>query len=123
MTPLLRLPPNEFDQLVSELIKRRLPSFSLVGRQEVERGLLASASPVTDSERLARRVAINMHRVLLGEDAGQLEVTFSEGERLTINMATARAIDVWPSFRVLTEAELINEEQKSIPRRYLSTPS
>ena len=117
ITPLFRLPPREFDRLVEELITRRLPSFSLVGRQDVERGILASAAPETDSERLARRVAINVHRILLGEDAGQLEVTFSEGQRLTINMATARAIDVWPSFRVMTEAELLHEHKEDTARR------
>ena len=117
VTPLFRLSPKEFDRLVIQLIKRHLPSFSLVGRQDVERGILASAAPETDSERLARRVAINVQRVLLGEDAGQLEVAFSEGQRLTINMATARAIDVWPSFRVLTEAELLNEDQQDTSRQ------
>ena len=117
ITPLFRLSSGEFDRLVAELIKRRLPSFSLVGRRDVERGILASAAPETDSERLARRVAINVHRILLGEDAGQLEIAFSEGQRLTINMATARAIDVWPSFRVLTEAELLNEDKEDSSRR------
>ena len=117
VTPLFRLSSKEFDRLVAQLIKRRLPSFSLVGRQDVERGILASAAPDTDSERLARRVAINVHRILLGENAGQLEVAFSEGQRLTINMATARAIDAWPSFRVLTEAELLNENEQGISRR------
>ena len=107
VTPLFRQSAKEFDRLVAELIKRRLPSFSLVGRQEVERGIMASAALDTDSERLSRRVAINVHRILLGEDAGQLEVTFSQGQRLTINMATARAIDVWPSFSSAQPSRII----------------
>ncbi|MGB0908873.1 MAG: TolC family protein [Nitrospirales bacterium] len=117
VTPLFRLSSEEFDRLVAQLIKRRLPSFSLVGRQEVERGILASAALDTDSERLSRRVALNVHRILLGEDAGELEVAFSEGQRLTINMATARAIDTWPSFRVLSEAELLNEKPQLSSRQ------
>ncbi len=117
VTPLFRLSADEFDRLVAQLIKRRLPSFSLVGRQEVERGIMSSAALDTDSERLSRRVAINVHRILLGENAGQLEVAFSEGQRLTINMATARAIDVWPSFRVLSQAELLNEKSHNASRR------
>ena len=116
VTPLLRLPVKEFQVLVSGLIERRLPSFSMFGRTEVEKGLFATISPETDTFRLARRVALNIHRILLGEDAGTLPVTFAEREQLTINMATARAIDTWPSFRVLTEAELLNEERKEIPR-------
>ena len=117
VTPLLRLPVKEFDQLVSGLIERRLPSFSMFGRSEVERGLFATISTETDTFRLARRVALNVHRILLGENAGTLSVSLAEREQLTINMATARAIDVWPNFRVLTEAELINEDRQEAPRR------
>ena len=117
VTPLLRLPPGEFKALVAGLIDRRLPSFSLFGREEVERGLLASAAPQTNTLRLARRVALNVNAILLGENAGNLSVTMPRGERLVINMATARAIGSYPSFRVLIEAELLNEEEEKIPRR------
>ena len=114
---MLRIPLKEFDALVQGLIDRKLPSFSLFGREEVERGLLASIGLETHTLRLARRVALNVHRILQGENAGDFLVTLPQGERLTINMATARAIDAWPTFRVLTEADLINEEMETIERR------
>ena len=110
ITPLLRLPLQEFNALVEGLISRKLPSFSLFGREEVERGLLACIAPETNTLRVARRVALNLHRILMGEDAGTFLISMPQGERLTINMATARAIQVWPTFRVLTEADLIHEE-------------
>jgi len=114
--PLVRFNPSEFQILVSSLINRRLPSFSLWGRDEVERGLLASVFPKADNFRLARRVALNVQRVLLGEDAGTFKVAFLRGERLTINMATARDIGVYPPWGVLVEAELLNEEIEDIER-------
>ncbi len=117
VTPLLRIPLQEFEALVQGLIDRKLPSFSLFGREEVERGLFASIGPETNTLRLARRVALNVHRILLGENAGDLLVSLPVGERLTINMATARAIEAWPTFRVLTEADLINEELEQVQRR------
>lgn len=117
VVPLFRLPGKEFDRMVQGFIERRLPSFSLTGRSEVERGIFAGLSPETDYIRLARRIALNVHRILLGEHAEDLPVTFSEGEQLTINMATARAINIWPSFRILTEADLLNEESKGITRK------
>ena len=116
VTPLLRLPLQEVNALVQGLIARKLPSFSLFGREEVERGLLACIAPETNTLRVARRVALNLHRILMGEDAGTFLVSMPEGERLTINMATARSIQVWPTFRVLTEADLINEEMKQADR-------
>jgi len=114
---LVRLSPAEFQRLVSCLIKRRLPSFSFWGRDEVEDGLLASVAPKSDFRRLARRVALNVQRILLGEDAGTLKVAFTRGEQLTINMATARAIGTYPPWGVLTEADLLNEEIEDIDRR------
>ena len=117
VVPLFRLPGKEFDAMVKGFIERKLPSFSLTGRSEVERGLFASLSPETDSIRLARRIALNVHRILLGERAEDLPVTISEAEDLTINMATARAINVWPSFRIMTEATLLNEESLGMTRK------
>ena len=117
VVPLFRLPGKEFDSMVQGFIERGLPSFSLTGRSEVERGIFAGLSPETDSIRMARRIALNVHRILLGEPAEDLPVTFSDGEQLTINMATARAINIWPSFRILTEATLLNEESQGIPRK------
>jgi outer membrane protein TolC/ABC-type uncharacterized transport system substrate-binding protein len=114
--PQPQLPEREFKLLVDGLIERKLPSFSTFGRSEVEAGILATLAPEFDLQRLARRVALNIQRVLLGEDAGDLPVEFTKGEKLTINMATARAIGVKPSWTILTEADLINEEDESAVR-------
>lgn len=117
LTPLLHLPPSEFDRLVQGLIEKRLPSFSLLGRSEVERGVFAGVNGDDLFPRLARRVALNVHRILLGEEAGTLPFAFPPRERLCVNMATARAIRVWPPFSVLGEAELIQEEPHPAVRR------
>ncbi len=109
VTPLLRMPSAQFDELVAGLNARRLPTFSLLGRIEVDRGILACVRGLADQTRLARRVALNVQRILHGEDAGSLPITVEVPERLVINMATARAIGVFPSWRIRLEAELIND--------------
>ncbi|MDH3689924.1 MAG: TolC family protein [Gammaproteobacteria bacterium] len=117
VTPLQRFSQLEFNKLIDGLIARRLPSFSLLGRQDVERGILASASPDTsDAKKLARRIALNVQRILFGDDPGRFKVAFSQGERLSINMETARRIGFAPTWRFLTEAELINEEPEGLER-------
>jgi outer membrane protein TolC/ABC-type uncharacterized transport system substrate-binding protein len=115
VAPLLHLPPEDFERLVSEINDRKLASFSLFGEYGVERGLLASIN-VRIFPRLARRIALNVQRILLGEDAGTLPTAFPGGEQLTINMATARAIGVFPSWAVMTEAVLINDTRRDIER-------
>ncbi len=114
--PLWRLTPAEFQKLVTGLTERRLPSFSLWGRDEVEQGLLAGMAPEASLQYLARTVAINVQDILGGQNAGTLSVTFSPGEHLTINMATARAINVYPGWNVITEADLLNLEGEEAGR-------
>lgn len=109
ITPLLRMPTSEFDRLVEGLTERKIPSFSLIGRDEVERGVLACVRTPSDLDRLARRIALNIQRILLGEDAGTLPITLETPERLVINMKTARAIRVFPRWRTLLEADLIQD--------------
>lgn len=117
ITPLRHLSREQFDRLVQGLIERRLPSFSLLGVWEVRRGVFAGLKSEDTFPRLARRVALNIQRILLGEDAGTLPYAFPAHERLTINMATARAIGVWPPFSVLGEAVLLNEEPEEVARK------
>lgn len=108
-------------RLAAGLRERRLPSFSAVGTSQVEAGVLLGLHSDADQSRLARRVALNIQRILLGEDAGTLPVFFHRSERLTINMTTADAIGVSPSWSVLTEAELVGARDESLRRQLTLT--
>jgi len=105
-----RLSPATMDRVIATLIEKRLPSFSLLDARLVEQGLLMAEAPYTNWRRLARRNALNMHSVLHGESAGKQPVSFKSKRRLTINMATARAIGISPRFDILNEALLLHEE-------------
>ena len=116
VTALPRVPEAEFAKLVNGLIERRLPGYSIGGRVEVEAGLLASLTPRSVMDSLARSTAVNVHDILRGVDAGTLPVAFDPGQQFTLNMATARAIDVQPSLLVMTDADLLHEERFDIDR-------
>lgn len=109
--------PSEIAKLADSLIARDLPSFSYIGRNEVELGILAGLGPKTDWTRLARRVALNIQRILFGEKPKDLPVDFSLSSQLVINMATAREIGVYPNWDVMTEAELFNERRARADRQ------
>ncbi len=111
VTGLPRMPPADFDAMLAEFTARDLPSFSLVGGEgSVERGFLASDAADQDWTRLARRNALNIQSVLLGEATQDQPVSFEGKRQLTINMAVAREIGLSPRFDVLTEAVLLNEQ-------------
>ncbi len=109
VAPQPQLDEAEFTKLVQGLIAKRLPSFAF-RRADVERGLMATVSKNTSLTRLARQVALNIQRTLEGEDPSTFRVIFSPGERLTINMATVRAIGISPPWSYLTQADLLNQE-------------
>ena len=117
VAPLTHLPPAEFDRLVRGLVERRLPTVSYLGRSEVDAGLLMSLYRDDDFPRLARRIAVHVQRLLRGEDAGTLPIDFRRDRRLTLNMATARAVGVDPDWRLLTEAELVQDDPPPAVRR------
>ena len=106
LEPTLHLPPAEFHKLVSGFIDRRLPSFSFFGEGEVRQGIMASANPDL-LPRLVRRLAMNVQRILDGEEPGNLSVAFTPGKRLTFNLGTAYAVGVSPKWDILLEAELV----------------
>jgi outer membrane protein len=110
LASLEQLPPAAVDSLIQGLIRRRLPTFTLHGRRDVERGVLVSYSSEDDLARRARRVASTIQRIHSGEDPGTLPVALASVSQLTINLATARAIGFSPGWDVLTEAVLLNEE-------------
>ena len=117
VAPLPRLTEADLTDLAQKLIARRLPSFSLLGRKEIENGLMLSISGDRErDERLARRIVLDLQRIVSGEDAAQIEVGFPVEQRLAINMRTARAIGFSPRWQDLTDAEqLYADETQNLP--------
>jgi len=110
VTP-LRYGEEDLRAMAGELSRRRLPSFSVIGRSEVEGGLLMSTGGAErDVDRLARRVVIMIQRIADGEDPAGFEVAFPTSQRLLINMNVAREIGFSPRWQFLTDAEQLFAE-------------
>ncbi|MCZ6693541.1 MAG: TolC family protein, partial [Bacteroidetes bacterium] len=115
-TALLTTDETEQRKIIDAINERKLPSFALFGRTIVELGVLAGVAAETNTDRLGRRVALSVQRILDDIDPGDISVNLEYNERFTINMATARQIDYSPDFSFLSEAELLNEEDETISR-------
>ncbi len=107
LTPLPAMSEGEYARLIAELNARRLPTLSYIADPDVRFGALASYEPPENWQRRARRVAVDLQRILAGEDAGTLPVRLVSAPRLTLNLATARQIGFSPGWSVLTDAELV----------------
>lgn len=116
------LSSGEFERLVAGVTRRKLPTYSLWGQRDVRRGVMACLQADRNTVHLVRRIALNLFNLVQGEDAAELPVDFEVDEQLTINMTTARAVNVDPTFALLTRAEVIGEaEEGGVHRVSLSS--
>jgi len=102
-----RLSEDDLVTLIHELTERNLPTFSYLEEGLVEKGLLATPLNASLYQHAARRNALNMQAVMLGEQASQQPVTVEAKSKLTINQATAERLGVAIDFKVLVDADVI----------------
>jgi len=102
-----RLPDQQLQALIDGLIERKLPGFTYLGEGLVERGLLASPVNKSIFVYAARRNALNMQAVMLGEAASKLPVLVDLEPKLTINQDTANQIGLAIDFNVLIESDVV----------------
>lgn len=121
VTSMPQLPEAEFDALIAGINQRQLPSVTTEGRRAIERGLLATRYRDVDWQRRARRAALAiLHTIVEGENPSTFRVLLPRQERLTFNVATARAIDIAPPWDFLTQADLLHAEDREAAARTLS---
>lgn len=113
---LMHLSETQFRELAQKLIDRKLPGFAYGGRELVEMGFMAGLNKDV-LNRVARRVAINVQRILLGDPPESIPVTISIDKQLSINENTTKAIGVYPSWAVITEAEMVGHSQRKVSRQ------
>lgn len=93
--------------ILQGLAKRGIPSFSMLGRSDVEHGALVGLA-ADNRELQHRRSALNIHQLLSGLDTSSLPVVLNTQDRLTINLNTARALGWSPDYDTTLEAELLH---------------
>ena len=107
LTALPTMLDAEYARLITGLNARHLPTLSYMADPDIRLGALASYEPPENWQRRARRIAVDLQRILAGDDAGTLPVELVSAPRLTLNLATARLIGVSLGWSVLTDAELV----------------
>jgi ABC-type uncharacterized transport system substrate-binding protein len=108
LPPLARFDNQSLQAFSKGLIQKKLPSFSLLGRTELDLGFMATLNGrKMDSLRFSRRIALMVQSILLGTDPAKLKVDLDHPPKLAINMRTAKAIGYSPKWRVLESAELL----------------
>ncbi len=115
--PLWHFDTRQYRLLAQGLIRKKLPGFSIWDMEQVKDGLFAGLEAKGWQDILARRTAVAMFDIMDGTRPHAVDVAFMRARRLTINMATARAIGVYPSLLMLTSANVINAKPQDVQRK------
>ncbi|MDH3625534.1 MAG: TolC family protein [Myxococcales bacterium] len=120
ISPMPRLGTEQRKRLTDGLIQRRLPNIA-VGPSWVDQGAMMSIRSPNNVRRRVQRAALNLDLILEGRPSSEIHVDFEDRHELIINMATATAIGVRPTFEVLLEADLVDEAESEEGRIKMST--
>lgn len=104
-----RLSTVERGQFVDSLVNRRIPVFSSLGLPDIKLGVLATNKPNMIKES-ARRVSINLFRLIRGEKVSDLPVLLVTDFKLQINGKTAAKIGYYPAYNTRVSATIYDRE-------------
>ncbi len=106
--------PQKEQELIDAISDKGLPSFSLIGRRDVKKGIMASNSPSNYINIYGRRIALSVMKILEGQNAKDLPIQIGGIEEdFVINTSTMKKIKIYPPLEVLSKASFVGLEDSS----------
>ena len=95
--------------MFSAINERGLPSAALMGDTYANFGALIGHQSSSNLQKMPRRVAIDVSKILRGSAASDLTVEIpSYSDHVVVNMETARTIGVFPNWDLMNQSILLN---------------
>ena len=108
---------QNLSQFFAALNERGLPSAALLGKRYLDRGALLGYDADANLQRMPRRLAIDVMKIIEGQAAADLPVKIpTYSDNLLINMQAAYASRVFPDFELMSSAVLLNFDNISTDR-------
>ncbi|SDB50670.1 Outer membrane protein TolC [Flavobacteriaceae bacterium MAR_2010_188] len=110
--------PSQAQILFQGITEKKLPSLSLMDYPMLEYGAYAAFSSQEDIQKIPRRAALNVSKIAEGKDPKDFPVQMESFNRqLIINMKTVNITGVYPSWKTLDNAILINVNKANTGRK------
>ena len=110
VTPLFQKNDEERRDLYTALRLKELPTFSALGRDDVELGALFGNIPAADNKRLIRQIALQVQQISLGFEPSRLSVSFKPYPALSLNSKTADDVHFVPSWDLISRATILESD-------------
>ena len=114
VTPLYNLTSAQRKDLYQQLLNKKLPTFSSVGREDVELGAMLGSSAADVDKKLAEATSFNIHGVLHGQAVKNEKIPFYDDKVIFYNADTGEALGYTPALRLLNNATVISNKPKTM---------
>jgi len=114
ITPLYNLTSEQRKELYKQLNSRKLPTFSSVGKEDVELGAMFGTSTSDVDKKLAEATSFNIHGVLHGQAVKSEKIPFYDDKIIFYNSDTGEELGYTPALRLLNNATVISHKPKKI---------
>ena len=114
VTPLYNLTYDQRKELYNQLNERKLPSFSSVGKEDVEIGAMLGTSTMDVDKKLAEATSFNIHGVLHGNAVKNEKIPFYDDKVIFYNSDTGEALGYTPPLRLLNNSTVISNKPKNM---------
>lgn len=113
VTPMFNLSHEQRRELYKYLNNKKLPSFSSVGKEDVELGALLGTSTPDVDRKLAEATSFNIHGVLHGKVVKDEKIPFYDDKIIFYNKDTGEMLGYSAPLRLLNNAEVISNKEKT----------
>lgn len=119
VTPLFNLTTEQRKEVFAYATSKKLPSYSIVGKEDVELGAMLGTSTMDVDKKIAEATSFNIHGVLHGNVVKNERIPFYDDKVIFYNSDTGEAVGYTPPLRLLNNAVTISH--KELPKYSLGT--
>lgn len=110
VTPLFNLTTDEKKELYTYINNKKLPSFSGIGREDVDLGAMLGTSTRDLDKKLAEATSFNIHGVLHGNKVKTEKIPFYDDEIIFYNSDTGEKLGYNAPLRLLNNCEIVSHK-------------
>ena len=111
VTPLYNLSAEQRKDLYKSITNKKLPSFSSVGREDVNIGAMLGTSTFDVDKKLAEATSFNIHGVLHGNAEKKEKIPFYDDKIIFYNEDTGEAVNYVAPLRLLNNSTTITHKK------------
>ena len=111
VTPLYNLTADQRKDMYKYINDKKLPSFSSVGKEDVNIGAMLGTSTMDVDKKIAEATSFNIHGVLHGNAVKNEKIPFYDDKVIFYNADTGEAVGYTPPLRLLNNSVSITHKE------------